>query len=147
MDCSMPGFSVLHHLPEFKLYICLHLISSPSPPWVSLSRGNCQTSGGIFASHICEFHVYSSKCTYSLLEDVYPSICQENSRFHLKKERSEGSNRPALPQGLRNCSHSSGWWLLLIGPQGNKHLFPSGRGKLCSHVSTITLENTWSEVQ
>ena len=73
-------------------YIGLHLISSPSSSWVSLSRGNYQTSGGIFASHACEFHVYSSKWTYSLLEDVYPSVCQDNSRFHLKKERSEGTN-------------------------------------------------------
>ena len=67
-----------------------------------------------------------------------------------QKERSAGSNCPALPQGLRNCSHSSGWWLswvLLIRPQGNKYLFPSGRGKLCTHVDTITLENIWSDIQ
>ena len=72
--------------------MCLQLISSPSPPWVYPPRGYFETSGGTFASQACEFHVYSSKCTYSLLEDGYPSICQGNSRFHLKKERSEGTN-------------------------------------------------------
>ena len=47
MDCSMPGFSVLHHLPEFAQthahwvddatqWSCP--LSSPSPPGVNLSR-------------------------------------------------------------------------------------------------------------
>ena len=45
LDCSMPGFPVLHHLPELAHVHWVvnaiqpsHLLSSPSPPALSLSQ-------------------------------------------------------------------------------------------------------------
>ena len=47
MDCSMPGFPVLHYLPEFaQTYVhqfsdfirLSHPLSSPSPPALNLSQ-------------------------------------------------------------------------------------------------------------
>ena len=58
-----------------------------------------------------------------------------------------GKQPPSLAPGAEKLFSLIRQMSLVDRAQGNKHLFPSGRGKLCSHVGTITLENTWSDVQ
>ena len=86
MDCSMPGFPVLHYLPEFaQIHVhCVgdaiqlsHPLMSPSPPALNLSQpqgpmSQLFTSGGCKIINNCYFKSLSFRVIcYTKMDNEY----------------------------------------------------------------------------
>ena len=97
MDCSMPGFPIPHHLPEFA-QVCVHCIDDaiqPSHPLTPSSALNLSQHQGLFQSVAC----WNQKTIASWqLSDDKPRRCIEKQR-HYSADRGPYSQGYGLPSG------------------------------------------------
>ena len=149
MDCSMPGFPVLHHLLEFaQTHVSWvgdaiqpsHLLSSPSPPAFNLSQRQSFLVSQFFALDGQSIRTSASasvlNCkkmwllnTHDLIEDC---LVSGTEYMHLWKSQVKWGN------GITNLKESKGFIMMNISMQfaskawGQKLLFQGNEAPISS---------------